>query len=147
MKTIDDPIIVEQNFNNSLEEIWNVITNHEEMIKWYFDNIPDFKPEVGFYTEFNVESGERNFLHKWNVTEVIPNEKIVYNWTYEEYEGSADMSFELFPEGNSTRLQIKVLVLEDFNDDIPEFKREACIAGWEYFIKGRLKEYLDGKND
>lgn len=147
MKTTDDPIIVEQNFNNSHEEIWNAITNPEEMIKWYFDNIPAFKAEVGFFTEFNVKSEERNFLHKWKVTEVIANEKNVYNWTYENYKGSADMYFEIFKNGDSTKLQIKVIVLEDFNNDIPEFKRESCIAGWEYFIKEQLKGYLEEKYD
>ncbi len=44
------------------------------MRKWYFENIPAFKPEVGFETQFNVQSEERNFLHKWKVTEVQPSE-------------------------------------------------------------------------
>jgi len=116
------------------------------MKKWYFENIPEFKAEVGFETQFNVLSEERSFLHIWKVTEVIPNKKIVYNWTYEEYDGSADMVFELFDEKGSIKLQIRVIVLEDFPDDIPEFTRESCTGGWEYFIKGRLKEYIE-KND
>ena len=28
-------------------------------------------------------------------------------------------------------------------DDIPEFKRENGVAGWEYFIKNSLKTYLE----
>jgi len=28
-------------------------------------------------------------------------------------------------------------------EDIPEFKRESRIEGWEYFIKERLREYLE----
>lgn len=142
MKITDQPLIVEQTFNKSPEEIWNAITNHQEMIKWYFDNIPDFKPEVGFTTQFNIVSGERNFLHKWKVIKVFPNKKIVCNWTYENYEGSADVSFEIFSESSKSKLQVKVVVLENFNDDIPEFKRDSCVGGWEYFIQGRLKEYL-----
>ena len=143
MKATDDPIIVEQRFNKPAETIWNAITVHDQMIKWYFDNLPDFKAEVGFKTEFNVISEERNFLHKWEVTEVIPLKKIVYNWQYEDYAGSADVAFEIFEEDDQTKLQIKVIVLEDFSDDIPEFRRESCIGGWEYFIQGRLKEFLD----
>lgn len=142
MKKIDDPIIVEQVFNKPIEVVWEAITEHNQMIQWYFDNVPEFKAEVGFYTEFDVKSGERNFLHKWSVREVIANKMIVYNWTYKDYEGSADTCFELFSKGESTKLQIKIIILEDFTDDIPEFKRESCIGGWEYFIKGRLKEYL-----
>jgi len=80
------------------------------------------------------------------VTEVIPKIKLVCNWTYEEYVGSADMVFDLIEENNFTKMQIKVIVLEDFPDHIPEFKRESCVGGWEYFIQNRLKEYLENLN-
>ena len=113
------------------------------MVRWYFENIPDFKPKVGFTTQFNVISEGRNFLHKWKVTKVLPLEKIVYNWQYEHYKGSADIEFNLSEIENFTKLQIKVIVLEDFPEDIPEFKRESCIAGWEHFIQSRLKELLN----
>jgi len=33
-------------------------------------------------------------------------------------------------------------VLEDYPDDIPEFKRESGLGGWNYFIKDRLYNYL-----
>ena len=46
------------------------------MIKWFFDNIPEFKPEVGFETQFNVNTGERDFHHVWTITEAIPGQKI-----------------------------------------------------------------------
>ena len=100
MKKTDEPIIVEQIFEVNKERIWRSITEFDEMVKWYFDNIPDFQPVVGFRTEFNILSGERSFLHKWHVTEVIPNRKIVYNWQYEGYEGSADVCFEVSVTNN-----------------------------------------------
>lgn len=143
MKKTDTPIIVEQNFDAAKEKIWKAITKFDEMIKWYFDNIPDFKAEAGFRTQFNVESGERTFLHKWLVKEVVPERKIVYNWTYEKYPGSADVAFEIFEYNTSVNLQVRVIVLENFPDYIPEFKRESCIGGWEYFIKERLKQYIE----
>jgi uncharacterized protein YndB with AHSA1/START domain len=146
MKKSDPPIIVEEYFNTHIEEVWRSITELNQMKKWYFENILEFKAEVGFETQFNVLSEERSFLHIWKVTEVIPNKKIVYNWTYEEYDGSADMVFELFDEKDSIKLQIRVIVLEDFPEDIPEFTRESCTGGWEYFIKGRLKEYIEKNN-
>ena len=145
MKKTDKPVIVEQIFSVSKEKLWRSITDIDLMKQWYFDNILDFKPVVGFKTQFNVVSGERNFLHKWDVVEVVENEKIVYNWQYEDYKGSGDVSFELFEGNGFVRLEVKVIVLEDFPDDIPEFKRESCIGGWEYFLKERLKEYLDRK--
>jgi len=38
-------------------------------------------------------------------------------------------------------------ISESFPLDIPEFKRESCVEGWTYFIKKRLKEYLDKNNE
>ena len=32
-------------------------------------------------------------------------------------------------------------IVEDFQDHIPEFQPESCIAGWEYFLD-RLDSYL-----
>lgn len=142
MKTKDQPVVVEQLFNKPIQVVWKAITQHDQMIQWFFDNIPDFRPEVGFKTQFNVEAPSRNFLHLWEVTEVIPNKKIVTNWKYEGVAGDSFVTFELFEQGSRTKLIASTQVVEDFDDNIPEFKRESCFGGWNYFIKQKLKEYL-----
>lgn len=144
MKTSDNPIVVEQTFDASLDTVWKAITAIDLMRQWYFDNIPAFKPVVGFETRFNVQSGGRDFLHLWKVTEVVPRKRISYDWRFEGYSGDSSVAFELFNNGESTSLKLTVTVRQDFPDDIPEFKRESCIDGWKYFIKERLKEYLEG---
>jgi len=63
MKKDEAPVVVEQDFNRSVSDVWDAITKIDEMRKWYFENIPDFKAEVGFGTRFVVESGDRSFLH------------------------------------------------------------------------------------
>ena len=68
---------------------------------------------------------------------------IKYSWEFEEYPGKSTSAFEILKENNQTKLRLTVEVLKDFPDDIPEFKRESCIAGWEYFFNGRLKEFLE----
>lgn len=143
MKRIDPPIIVEETYNKPIETVWRAITEPVQMRKWFFDNIPDFKPEVGFEIEFDVETGGRVFPHQWKITKVESGKLIEYNWKYGGYEGDAYVTFELTPEENATRLRLTNIVVEDFQDDIPEFKRESCIGGWNYFIKERLKKYLD----
>ncbi len=143
MKSNDKPVIVEQKINAPAEEVWKAITSIGQMTKWFFENIPDFKPEVGFKTEFPVVSGERTFTHLWTVTEVIPGSLIRYNWKYKEYPGDSYVIFELNGNSDHTNVKLTAQVTEDFPDDIPEFRRESCIGGWEYFIQGNLKEYLD----
>lgn len=143
MRKGDDPIIVEQSFNTSIESVWKAITDVDRMRQWFFENIPSFKPEVGFETQFNVQSGDRNFLHKWKVTEVGPPKKITYNWKYEGYPGDSFVVFELFEQNNLTMLRLTHQVHESFPQDISEFKRESCVEGWTFFIQKSLKEFME----
>ncbi len=143
MKKSDDPIVVEETFDKPVETVWKAITEVDQMRQWYFDNIPDFKPELGFQTRFNVHNQGRDFMHIWKVLEVSPPKMIKYTWRFEEYEGDGFVVFELFEQGKQTRLKLTCEVLEDFPDDIPEFKRESGVAGWKYFINQSLKAFLE----
>ena len=142
MKVTDKPVIVEETFDASVNEVWDAITRADRMREWFFDNIPNFKPEVGFETRFSVRSGDRVFPHRWHVQEVVPQQILRYGWKYDGYAGDASVVFVLSKAGPGTKLELILTVLEDFPDDIPEFKRESCVAGWEYFIGERLKAYL-----
>ncbi len=143
MRTDEDPIIVEQRYGASVEAVWQAVTEIDRMVQWYFDNIPAFEPEAGFETQFNVHHEGRDFPHRWKVTEVVPMEKIAYDWRYDNYPGVGVVTFELFGEAGGTTLRLTHTVLEDFSDDIPEFRRESCLGGWRYFIGERLKAYLE----
>ena len=142
MRIDEDPVIVEETFNLPAAKVWEAITDHSQMIQWYFDNIPGFKPEIGFETQFIIENEGRTFPHMWKVTEAIPNKSITYTWRFEGYPGDSYVTFDLSEEGSQTKLRLTVTVLEDFPDEIPEFRRESCLGGWNYFINNRLKEFL-----
>ncbi len=145
MTTKEAPVIVEQTFHVSAKVIWEALTDIHQMKRWYFDNIPDFKVEVGFKTAFDVQSDTRSFHHIWTVSEVIPFKKIVYKWQFSAYEGESFSHFEIEELGNQTKLRLTAIVTKDFSDKIPEFKRESCLGGWNYFIKDRLKNYIENK--
>ena len=136
------PIIAVQKFDATIEKVWNAITNLEEMQQWYFPNIPNFKPELGFETQFLIQNEGRNFTHIWKVTEVIPQERISYTWDFAEYDGQGLSTFILEEKNQETVLSLKSLVLSPFPENIPEFKRESGQAGWEYLIKQSLVQYL-----
>ncbi|MFD0860887.1 SRPBCC domain-containing protein [Sungkyunkwania multivorans] len=116
-----NPIIVEQSFTVPVAAVWNAVTEHEQMVQWYFENIPDFRPELGFATEFNVSTGERDFLHHWEITEVIPQKKISYTWNYPDYEAEGIVSFELFEQDQNSLLRLSCFGIDNFPQDIPEF--------------------------
>lgn len=147
MKVTDEPIVITQLFNTSREIVWNAITKHDQMIQWFFTQIPDFKAEVGFKTQFNVEAPTRDFYHLWEITKVIPFQKIVFNWKYKNVEGDSFVKFNLIEKGHSTLLVLTSEIIEDFDDAIPEFRRESCEAGWSYFIQEELLNFINTNND
>ena len=138
----NNPIRVLQTFDASIETVWKAITKLEQMHQWYFPNIPDFKPEIGFKTRFLIQNEGRNFTHIWKVKEVILHEIIGYSWNFEEYTGEGYSTFELAEKDEKTQLTLKSYVVVAFPDDIPEFKRESGQAGWDYLIKTSLVDYL-----
>lgn len=142
MKVTDPLIVVEQLFDKSISEVWKAITELKQMKEWFFDNIPDFKPEVGFKTQFNVQAPSRNYMHLWEIVEVVTGKKIVYKWSYQDLKGIGLVTFKLFQEDNKTRLKLTNTIIEDFDDSIPEFNRKSCIGGWNYFIQERLVQFL-----
>ena len=143
MKASDPPVVVEQIYKASKQKVWNAITIKDEMIQWYFPMIPAFKPEVGFETVFTVENEGRVFPHRWKVLEVELFKKISYTWRYDNYEGDGYVTFEIFEDSDKTKLRLTCTITEDFDDSVPEFNRESCVGGWEYFINQSLKEYLE----
>ena len=145
MKSTDPPIVVETQLSGTRQQVWEAITIHDKMIEWYFDNIPAFEPKVGFNTQFPVHSESRTFTHIWNVTKVVPRQLITYHWTYTEYPGEGTVSFEILDNGDAVKLRLTNIVVKDFPQDVPEFKRQSCIDGWNFFIKDRLKNFMQKK--
>ena len=145
MKNTDSPIIIEQTFNVSIEQLWKAITELKEMKQWFFENIEAFEAKEGFETRFIVENENRIFPHLWKITKVEPYKRIVYNWKYEGYVGNSFVTFELSEQDNYSKLTLTHDVTESFPQEISEFQRESCEEGWKWFIKERLKEYFQNK--
>lgn len=138
-------IIVKQQFSASTNVLWSAITEQDQMIEWFFENIPNFNPKVGFKTQFLIENNGRKFTHLWEIVKVVQTQKIIYNWSYLEYPGEGLVSFELIENELGSLLTLTNKWIDDLPQDIPEFSRESCLGGWQYFINGRLKDYLSNK--
>lgn len=147
MKAEDPPVVVEQDFKASVEDVWKALTEVDLMRQWFFDNIPDFRAEVGFETLYDVQSETRIFPHRWRVTDAEAPHIIAYDWAHDGYPGKGHVAFEIISQGPVTKLTLTMTIQEDFPDDIPEFRRESCIGGWNYFIKDRLAQFLSASTD
>jgi len=143
MKTLPEPIILKFDYNASIEKVWLAITELDQMQQWYFEMLETFEAEVGFETSFLVMVEDRKYTHQWKVTEVVPYQKIVYDWIIKEYDGVSYSMFELSEKDDGTQLTITSVVTKAFPSDIPEFKRESGVQGWTYLLGDRLKSYLE----
>ena len=139
---MSNPIVVTKDIKCTKEEIWSALTILDEMRKWYFEQIESFEPKVGFSTEFVIHNEGKTFTHQWKVIDVKPYESITYSWQYAEYSGRSTSKFTILETEQGSTVSVTCLGLETFPDDIPEFKRESCEGGWNYFMK-RLKEYCE----
>jgi uncharacterized protein YndB with AHSA1/START domain len=137
------PVIIERTLNASVEKVWRAISDKNEMKKWYFD-LAEFKPEPGF--EFNFTGGPEDgiqYLHLCKITEAIPNKKLSYSWRYEGYDGNSLVTFELFPEGEKTRLRLTHSGLDTFPKNNPDFAKENFTQGWKQIVGESLVNYID----
>jgi uncharacterized protein YndB with AHSA1/START domain len=142
MRINENPIVVEEIFDRPKSQVWDAITKVDQMTIWFFNNIPSFEATVGFETQFLVENEGRKFTHLWKVTDVKDQTRIQYDWSYAEYPGKAYVVFELTEFQKQTKLKLSAYGIESFPQHIPEFLRESCEGGWNYFIKQNLKQYL-----
>lgn len=139
-----EPIIIERVYRAPVQRVWSAISDKDEMRRWYF-NVSDFKPEVGFEFQFEGHNEGRTFIHLCKVTEVVTGSRLKYSWTYKGYEGLSYVTFELFAEGDMTRLKLTHEGVETFPAG-PDFKRENFVGGWTALIGDLLPAYLEGKN-
>ncbi|MCO5948125.1 SRPBCC family protein [Mucilaginibacter flavidus] len=139
METV--PFVIERTYNATADRVWQAITDRDKMEQWYF-KLKEFKPEVGFEFEFEGGPPEKTFLHLCKVIEVIPGKKLTHSWRYDGYEGNSFVTWEVFDEGDKTRVKLTHAGLETF-PAIPDFAKENFVMGWTDILGRMLKEYLE----
>ena len=136
-----EAVVIERTYNASVARVWRALTDANQMREWYFD-LKEFKPEPGFEFQFVVEHEGNTYDHRCRITEVIAEKKLAYTWRYEGHEGNSLVTFELFPEGDKTRLKLTHEGLDTF-PRTPAFARENFVKGWTEIIGSSLKEFLE----
>lgn len=136
-----EAVVIERTFNAPIARVWKALTDVEDMRRWYFD-LKEFKPEVGFEFEFTVEHEGFTYSHLCKITKVIPRKKLAYTWRYEGHEGDSLVTFELFADGEKTRLKLTHVGLETF-PKLPAFARKNYMKGWTEIIGSSLKNFLE----
>lgn len=136
-----EPFVIERTYDAPIAKVWDAISNHSQMKQWYFD-IAEFKAEPGFEFVFYGGDDGQSFKHICVVREVVPQKKLSYSWRYDGYEGDSLVTFELFEDGEKTRLKLTHEGLETF-PPIKSFKKENFAAGWTEITGKMLKDFVE----
>ena len=138
----NEPFVIERTLNAPVAKVWKAITDKNEMKQWYFD-IAEFKPEIGFEFQFSAGAEEKTYLHLCKITEVTVGKKLSYSWRYDGYQGNSVVTFELFAEGNKTKLRLTHTGLETFPQDNPAFAAQSFAEGWTQIIGSSLPAFIE----
>jgi uncharacterized protein YndB with AHSA1/START domain len=136
-----ETVIVERTFDAPVASVWKALTDVDQMRVWYFD-LKEFKPQIGFEFEFVVDHEGNTYHHLCKVTGVIPEKKIAYTWRYKGEAGDSLVTFELFGEGDRTRLKLTHSGIETF-PKTPAYARKNFEAGWTEIIGSELKRFVE----
>jgi len=136
--------IIEQAMDAPVTQVWDAITNPVKMKQWYFD-IPGFKAIPGFEFQFTAGSENKKYVHLCKIKEAIPMQKLSYTWRYIDLPGNTLVTFELFDEGEKTKVRLTHQGLETFPQDQPDFRRQSFENGWTEIIGKNLKAFLEKK--
>jgi uncharacterized protein YndB with AHSA1/START domain len=142
---VTEAVVVERTLNTPVAKVWKALTDVDQMRQWYFD-LKEFKPEVGFEFEFVVEHEGNTYHHLCRVTEVVPQKRIAYTWRYKGEPGDSLVTFELFEEGQITRVKVTHTGIETF-PKTPAYARKNFEAGWTAILGSELKQFVERKTD
>lgn len=139
------PIIVQHTYGAAVDVVWRAITEAEQMRCWFFEPMGEFEPVVGFETSFDVHVEGRVYPHHWRITEVVPEQRIVYDWRYGGFPGASVVTWELEETPEGTRLTLTHEGQSSFPQDEEVFTRRSCEGGWQYFLGQNLKAFLESQ--
>jgi uncharacterized protein YndB with AHSA1/START domain len=136
-----EAIIIERTLNAAVAGVWEAITDVDQMRQWYFD-LKEFKPEVGFEFEFVVEHEGTKYHHLCKISEVVPQKKIAYTWRYKGEPGDSLVTFELYADGDNTRVKLTHTGIETF-PKTTAYARKNFESGWTEIIGTELKQFVE----
>ena len=137
------PLIIERTYNAPKDLVWQALTDNKLMQQWYFD-MQGFRPEVGCEFSFTGQGKDgTTYIHDCRILELVPGSKLVHSWRYRDMEGNSTVSFELFAEGNGTRLKLTHSGLETFTTANKDFGRSSFENGWNHILGTSLKDFSE----
>jgi uncharacterized protein YndB with AHSA1/START domain len=116
--------------NANRDEIFNALTNSLSIELW-----------TGYPAEMEPLPGKEFSLWEGDITgknlEIIPGNKIVQEWYFNDPDNISIVTIELVDEKNGTRINL-------LHTNVPEDAFKNLVYGWKEYFFGALKKYMEG---
>ena len=139
-QNLAEPLVKEVVLDASVSRVWKALTDKDELKQWCFE-MEAFQPEVGFEFRFYGEKDGYKFLHLCKVLEVEVEKKMKWLWSYKDVSGDTYVTFELFPQGNKTKLRLSHEGLEKLPQD-ENYAKQNFAEGWNMILGQLLPKHL-----
>ena len=121
------------------ETVFRLLTDPHEYIRWK-GKLAQLEPRAG--GDFRVDFPEDKGTVMGEFVEVVPNEKVVFTFGWEEKDhpippGSTTLEITLHREGDKTRVRL-------VHRGLPEGAIAQHTEGWDYFLP-RLTNVAEGR--
>jgi uncharacterized protein YndB with AHSA1/START domain len=127
----------------SIDVVWRVITEPDQMKKW-FSSEAELEGHAGGEGRLTFESGQTYYLH---VETFEPPHRFAYRWLHEKGtkarpDNSMLVEFTLEAEAGNTRLRVVESGFDhvDWSDEAKTKYFEDHSRGWDMFV-GQLRDY------
>jgi uncharacterized protein YndB with AHSA1/START domain len=133
------PLIIEQIYDASICKVWHALTDKNDMKAWYFPQLINFEPIIGF--EFTFSNDGSQYQKNWCVIKVEDGRMLAHSWTYIGYPGRSEVTFELFNQVGKTCVRLTHTGLDSFPAEA-HFARHRFEEGWKQILGSNLKIHL-----
>jgi len=138
-------LVIKWYFAHPAEKVWRYLTDADLVSQWLMKN--DFKPVVGHKFQFHSKPLPKmgwDGIVYCEVLEIIPHQKLVYNWKGGPRPGVIELdtvlTWTLSADGDGTRLVLEHSGFKGFKNMISSLFMER---GWKKGIPRRLAKLLN----
>ena len=134
-----DVITKEALFNQSIDTVWNAITNAEEISAWFIK--ADFKAEVGYQYTFTSSPNEKGCTVISGEVKKSNPYTLIYTWIVGDTNVETTVTWKLEAIEGGTKLYLEHSGISNYAGDTAITMLESFNGGWNTCIDG-LKNYL-----
>ena len=136
---MNDVIVKEHEFNQSIDKVWSAISNESEISEWFIK--ADFKAEKGYAYTFTASEEKGCLTITGEVKEASPY-TLVYTWVVADTNVETTVKWVLKKTENGTNLYLEHSGISNYPDDSAVAMFNSFSGGWADCVN-QLEKYVN----